>query len=176
MDYIYRPFELRRNGQFTIIADVREKTPWLFRSQWNLIKFDYSRLKKLYNADYTIQGGEDYIAIERKSVKDFIGTLSLEKTLQGSTRRNRFELELERMQGAVQNCYVIAEVPLSRILKTTGDISTVNKTLLLRAIVRLKRRYPKIKWEFYENREAAEARAFYLLVAAYKTLKKDGIL
>ncbi len=177
MDYIYYyPIVRKRNGLFEIVVDIREKKAWLFEKYWNLINFDYCKKTKSKTADYTIKGAEDYIAIERKSLKDFLGTLSLEKTKYGIRRRDRFELELERMQKAVQNCYVICEAPISRILQAgAGWKGQLAKALLLRAIVRLKRRYPKIKWEFYENRDAAEARAFYLLLSTYKTLRKKGL-
>ena len=180
------PLAVRRGIKFRILADEREKTPWTFARYWKRAPFDYCNCTRLVTADYTINAGENYIAIERKNVLDFLNTLSLRhaRRRQGQQRRkdtvvrlrDRFEVELERMQKTVQNCYVICEAPLSRILQAgTSWKGQLAKALLLRAIMRLKRRYPKIRWEFYENREAAEARAFYLLYSAYLTLQKDGV-
>lgn len=170
------PLAVQRGIKFRILADEREKIPWTFYRFWRRAPFDYCNNSRLLTADYTIKEGENYIGIERKSLKDILMTLSLQKVSEKLRRRDRFELELGRMQQGVQNCFVIVEAPLSRILQAgAGWKGQLNKALLLRAIMRLKKRYPKIKWEFYENREAAENRAFYLLYSAFLTLQKDGV-
>lgn len=69
-----------------VIVDSREQKGWSFRGQPSvtLIK------KKLETGDYSLEGYEDRVAIERKSLDDLIGTLT--------TGRQRFFAELERMR------------------------------------------------------------------------------
>lgn len=68
--------------QFTAIVDTREKTP-----------FDLSPLRvvrgKLDTGDYSIVGLTHHIAIERKSIDDFVACCGRE--------RDRFERELMRL-------------------------------------------------------------------------------
>lgn len=170
------PLAVQRGIKFRILADEREKLPWTFFRFWKRAPFDYCNKHRLLTSDYSIEGGQHYLAIERKSAVDLLSTLSLGLDINGKRKRDRFELELGRMQAGVQNCFVIVEAPLARILQAGAHWKgQLAKTLLLRAIVRLKRRYPKIKWEFYPDREAAEARAFYLLYSSFLTLQKDGV-
>lgn len=66
----------------TIIIDTREQRPWSFREDINII---YGTLK---TGDYALDG-DDSFAIERKSMDDFLGTIS--------SGWERFQREIERM-------------------------------------------------------------------------------
>lgn len=69
---------------FNIIADTREQQPWEFSSE----KIDQVISRKLDTGDYTVEGLEDKLCIERKkSVAE----------LAGNVTDDRFERELERM-------------------------------------------------------------------------------
>ena len=70
---------------FTILVDSREQTPWNFSSETDCERATLS------TGDYSIKGLEDYIAIERKVLEDFIGCCG--------KQRDRFKKELERMRG-----------------------------------------------------------------------------
>jgi ERCC4-type nuclease len=70
----------------TILVDTREQTPWTFDG----IKGISTRRHKLESGDYSIAGLESRIAIERKSLDDWIGTVL--------RQRQRFYRELDRLR------------------------------------------------------------------------------
>lgn len=77
---------------FTIIIDTREQKPFLFRGV-------DTEIKKLDTGDYSVSGLEDRICVERKTINDFVGTV---------TRGwSRFERELERMSKMESTCIVV---------------------------------------------------------------------
>ena len=71
------------NSEISIACDTREQKPYRF------VGFKTER-KTLKTADYSIVGLEDYVAIERKELGDFIGCIGRE--------RERFEREIERLK------------------------------------------------------------------------------
>lgn len=72
-------------NKFKIIKDTREKTGWKFRASANC---EGMEIKKLDTGDYSIEGFEHLVMIERKSIPDLWGTL-----LQ---RKKPFLKEMER--------------------------------------------------------------------------------
>ncbi len=72
-------------GEFRIIIDTREQTPWGFPPE---VPVEIGTLK---SGDYAL-AGDDSFAIERKSKGDFLGTIS--------TGWGRFCRELNRMDAA----------------------------------------------------------------------------
>ena len=84
--------------EYKIVVDTREQTPLWTK---NVI------IKKLDTGDYSIEGYEDKISLERKSLGDLFGTLG-----KGHTR---FKKELERalkldyfaiiIEGSYSSCY-----------------------------------------------------------------------
>lgn len=69
------------NG-FTIIVDTREQTPWAFSEP--------TIRATLKTGDYSAQGLEDVVAIERKSLPDLVSSLTW--------GRQRFMREVERLK------------------------------------------------------------------------------
>lgn len=63
-----------------ILIDTREQAPYSFETE--------SETATLPTGDYSLEGGKDLIAIERKSIDDLIGCLT--------SGRDRFERELHR--------------------------------------------------------------------------------
>ena len=80
----------------TLIIDTREQQPYTFD-----VSLCQSMRRKLDAGDYSIEGLEDRVAVERKSLDDFAGTLS------NSTRRKRFFAELQRMENYSHRCVVV---------------------------------------------------------------------
>lgn len=157
--------------EFIIKIDQREKKPW-FLLLAPKIKIRYARNT---TADYTIEGGEQEIAIERKTLVDILGTLSLAKDDAGNRKRDRFEKEIKRMQG-IRQTFIVVEAPLERVLQTGLAIKgQISKILLLRAIIRLKMKYPQTRWYFATNREQAEMIGFILLWRAYQRINKEAL-
>ncbi len=76
----------------TVIIDTREQLPYCF-------SFAPVRVEKLDAGDYSLAGFESEIAIERKSLQDFIGSIT--------SGRERFKRELERMAGHSVKCIIV---------------------------------------------------------------------
>jgi ERCC4-type nuclease len=69
-----------------VVIDTREKRPWSFPDE-----YVETRIGKLNAGDYALDG-DNAFAIERKSLDDFLGTIS--------TGWERFLREIGRMEGA----------------------------------------------------------------------------
>jgi len=83
---------------FTIIIDTREQTPWEFG-------FHNTAKHKLDTGDYSIQGFENIISIERKrSVSEFANNLS----------ESRFKDVLERLS-KIKHAYMVFEFNIDEI-------------------------------------------------------------
>jgi len=59
-----------------VVVDTREQTPWTFEGQ---VGISLVR-RKLTAGDYSVAGLEDRVAIERKSLDDWTGTVLRERT------------------------------------------------------------------------------------------------
>ena len=66
-----------------VVTDTREQLPYLFPGC-------RLSIRKLDAGDYSLEGYEDVISVERKSASDFFGSITQD--------RERFERELERLQ------------------------------------------------------------------------------
>ncbi len=85
---------------FTIVIDTREQEPYTFDCQ--------TLRRKLDAADYSVQGCEGLVAVERKSLKDFVHTVIHDL--------DRFRLELEKL-GENQAAVIVVEGCLDRLLR-----------------------------------------------------------
>lgn len=94
------------NSQITILQDTKEKIPWDFS-----IYADVKRQVRrgLKTGDYTVEGYEDRLCIERKRTT---GEISLNL----GSKYNQFKAEFDRMQDFEHRC-VICEFPLWLILQ-----------------------------------------------------------
>ena len=157
---------------FTIQIDYREKTPWLFEvARASGIPYRLV-MRKVNSGDYTFVGGDNVIAVERKSMADFMKTMSLSLDGSGKQLRYRFSLEIARLQ-KIQESYIIVEAPLQRVLQIgTALKGQIAKLLLLRAILRMKRLYPRTRWIFAPNREEAQQVAFFVLHRAWNRARQ----
>ena len=77
---------------FTIIVDSREQRPLVFPD-------DAIIVKALMSGDYSLDGFEHRIAIERKSINDLFSVIG--------NGRERFERELERLAKLERACIVV---------------------------------------------------------------------
>lgn len=73
-----------RMQDLTVVIDSREQNPWTFEEM-------KTELGTLAVADYSLRGMEQVIAIERKSLSDFVSCCGGE--------RDRFQRELDRLRG-----------------------------------------------------------------------------
>ena len=84
-----------------VIVDTRERAPWTFEAQEG-IRFSQGITtvrRKLESGDYSVDGLEDRVAIERKSLDDWVGTVMRE--------RSRFYRELDRLRAFEFRCVII---------------------------------------------------------------------
>lgn len=78
-----------------VIVDTREQVPWSFEHDPSI---SIAR-EKLDAGDYSVRGFEKRIAIERKSIDDWVGTVMRERT--------RFYRELELLREYEFRCVII---------------------------------------------------------------------
>ena len=87
------------NNDFTIIVDTREQQPWEFKE---FLKSS----TKLDTGDYSIEGMEHIVAIERKkTVSEFANNIT----------ESRFTDVIMRM-GSIKYCYLLLEFNLEDVL------------------------------------------------------------
>jgi DNA excision repair protein ERCC-4 len=85
---------------FALVCDTREQTPWDFPEDVRIVR------AALPAGDYAPVGGEQRCAIERKSLADYLASITGE--------RERFKRELERLKGYDFAC-VLVEAHLEEV-------------------------------------------------------------
>lgn len=78
-----------------VIVDTREQQPWSFEGQPGITTIR----RKLDAGDYSVEGLENRVAIERKSLNDWVNTVMRSRT--------RFYKELDRLRGYDFRCVII---------------------------------------------------------------------
>lgn len=156
-------------NDFTILEDTRERKPWSF------VFFGVEQVrKKVDTGDYTIEGYEEDITIDRKrSIDELYMNLFAEYP--------RFKREMERMEG--MDAYVVCEFPYQHVLDFPADMPKVwcakakkKMPLKLRfgvdaVIQRLETLQERhgVKFLFYEDRTEAKNAAFKILKDFYES-------
>lgn len=105
----------------TIIIDTREQTPFLFPGQRTL-------KRKLKYGDYALQGLISFLVIERKSLPDLFGTISIRKNFE------RFKRELEGLR-KVRFAFILIEGTSTDVLNGFS-YSNANGGLLMDKLFR----------------------------------------
>ncbi|MCC5829276.1 MAG: ERCC4 domain-containing protein [Phycisphaeraceae bacterium] len=103
---------------FTIVIDTREQHPYTFGCA--------TQRHKLEAGDYSVLGKENRIAVERKSLADFVHTVIHDAP--------RFRTELEKL-AALEFACVAVEADLDDVLRglRQGDLRLVTPTAVLGA-------------------------------------------
>lgn len=112
------------------------------------------------NGDYSVDGFEGRVHVERKSMNDAHGTI-----LSYGDRQRRFERELENLS-TIESSAVVVECSLGRLIaetpshgkKTTGE----NKRIIHRRLIGWMQDY-SVPWFFCDSREFAEITTFRFL-------------
>lgn len=151
---------------FTIVIDQREQAPFGFygikssAAQGSLPLAIPTDRTLLATGDYSIAGLEAFVTVERKSVQDFVGTLT--------AGRERFEAELERAS-RMEYAAVVIEGGWSEIHRHINESADRpgRKPIPIRSIVgsvvAWQQRYPSIHWWPCADRRMAEAITFRIL-------------
>jgi DNA excision repair protein ERCC-4 len=97
------PFSLSDRGPATIVIDTREQEPYSFDP-----RFTMPVRRALPAGDYSVEGLETLVAVERKTLDDFISTVI--------HCRKRFREELRTLAGYSAAC-VVVEAGLADVLQ-----------------------------------------------------------
>jgi DNA excision repair protein ERCC-4 len=90
---------MKKKDELTIIIDTREQRPYIFYPT-------PVKIQTLKTGDYSVLGMEDIVSVERKSLDDFIASISWQ--------RERFRREMERLS-ALPFSAVVIEAKISDI-------------------------------------------------------------
>lgn len=168
---------------FTIVVDTREQYPYHFTG----FTADYEQKPRdakelvvpliieterrgLKTGDYSIDGLEDFVTIERKELADLFQTLTWE--------RKRFERELIRMS-EMDFAAVVIEASWGSIINgpprdiAAEDAKKLSKTVY-RSVIALQQRFPNVHWWDCPTRSFAERTTFRILERYYRDFK-DGL-
>ena len=123
---------------FTVIQDTREQTPWTFQG----LKCDSPyqdrdlivpvKVQGLRTGDYSIEGMEQKICLERKSLADLYSTLG--------QHRSRFKAEFERM-AEFEYAGLIIEADWLQICAAPPERSKLKPKCVLRTLLAWEQRY-----------------------------------
>jgi len=157
---------------FTVIVDTREQAPFAFadiladKPKQNA---DGSRRiavpvawRALKAGDYSIEGWEDRIAIERKSPADLFGTLG--------ARRSQFEREHERLAEIIASggwAAVVIESNWTEMLRHPPEHSRLKPKTAFRTSISWARRY-RVPWVTCDSRPLAEVWTYRALESFWK--------
>ena len=153
-----KPIEGPVVAPFAVVIDTREQHPYTFEditAGGRPVEVT-TILAGLRSGDYSIQGHEDAIAVERKSLQDLYGTLT--------AGRDRFERELERL-GEMRFSAVVIEASWGEIAKPPMFATKVSPASIVGTIHAWQQRSPT-RWITADNRRLAE-RATYDVLRRY---------
>lgn len=154
---------------FTVVVDTREQNPWVFEGLTQRYQgIEYSLQVKtvrkgLTSGDYSIEGLENTIAIERKSIADLVSTIA--------HNRERFVSELERLNSFTYSA-VIVEGEWKSVLEYCYTNSGYNPTSLDNSIHAWMQRYHIPHWIFRPTRATAVKTAYKVLDRFNRELQK----
>lgn len=153
-----------------IIVDTREQTPWGFggftvRQKGQDIPVEICTVsRRLKTGDYSLEGYEDRIAIERKTVKDIVQTIT--------HHRDRFVRELERGD-ELEQFVVIIEGEWLDMLQYCGQETGMNPVSLDNSIIAYQLRYKAI-WLWRPTVFTAAKTAWKIFDRFHRDLEKEA--
>lgn len=156
-----------RMNPFSVVIDSREQLPYRFSGlradarHKNKPLLVQTVTKTLGSGDYSIEGLEHEIAVERKSLADLFGTLG--------SGRERFSRELERLS-KMNHAAVVIEASWHEILnpRSNGVQSELNPKTIFRSVVAWSQEFPTIHWWPMCDRLHAESATFRILERYWK--------
>ncbi len=143
-----------------IIRDSREQSPFHFEDgRYEGVEVIEGTLT---TGDYSIAGLESRVAVERKSLADFIGSIS--------TGRERFERELTRARG-LDAFMVVIEAPFSDLV--AGNYrSRMDAKAATQTTYSFMARY-RCAFHFAQSRAWAEYAAYHFLRHYARQVKRE---
>lgn len=150
----------------TILVDTREQTPWEFENVYfhGEKRTFPTRRATLKSGDYTLEGLESFAAIERKSLTDFLSSIT--------RGRDRFKREMERLAD-FRSKAIIVEQPLDDAFNAREFGSLVNPDSIAGTIASWGARYG-IQFLFCRNRASAQFVALHFLNQAKRLFEEEN--
>lgn len=150
----------------TILVDTREQTPWEFENVYfhGEKRTFPTRRATLKSGDYTLEGLESFAAIERKSLTDFLSSIT--------RGRYRFKREMERLAD-FRSKAIIVEQPLDDAFNAREFGSLVNPDSIAGTIASWGARYG-IQFLFCRNRASAQFVALHFLNQAKRLFEEEN--
>lgn len=154
---------------FVVAIDQREKVPFRFTGLRADAKHNRRPLivptefVHLATGDYSIQGHEGNVTIERKSLADLYGTLG--------QHRERFEREHERL-ACFHRAIIVVEAGWFDAMKFPPEHSRLNPKTIFRTAISWYVRYG-VPWIMAEDRRLAEIYTFRFLEKYWKEFCND---
>ena len=155
---------------FTVLVDSREQAPYAFESIPATGIHQYvvpTRVVGIPSGDYSIDGMQHLIAIERKSLEDLYGTLG--------AGRERFEREVERLN-EMQFAAIVIEADVRELWRPSEFrsqwVSQLNPRSVEGTVIAWSIRWPHVHWWTMGSRRAAELRTFATLKRFWEERQK----
>jgi ERCC4-type nuclease len=137
-------------ARLRVVIDTREQRPWTFEPR----QVDVVR-RALPAGDYSIEGLEDRLAIERKNLGDYVSTVTRDWL--------RFRKELNRLSGYDVAC-VVVEATVDQVFRHEYESEALPNSVLGRAnAIFLDHGIPVFWWS--DRRTAADMAHRFLLLA-----------
>lgn len=138
---------------YSVVIDTREQHPFAFQNHNSDAKDGRRPLivptvrACLQSGDYSIQGFEQRVAVERKSLVDLFGSLG--------SGRERFEREIQRLS-VFDFAAVVVEGDWGAVLSSPPPQSELRPKTVFRTVVDWQQDYPRVHWWFCSTRGFAE--------------------
>ncbi len=155
---------------YSIIIDTREQSAFGFRD----IKADRkegggplvlkTKRKALKTGDYSIEGIDDRVAVERKSLEDLFGCVGSD--------RDRFERQLDRLN-KLETAALVVEADWNRIFKGCERSKLPPKAVFRSVIAWQQDYFPKVHWWMMPGKRSAEIVTFRILDRFWKSHIED---
>lgn len=144
-----------------VISDTREQAPFHFLNidPWSVVPIHHAALA---TGDYSLRGFESDLTIERKSIPDFLSSITAE--------RERFEREFERMS-RLKFSAVVVEGELSEVLEHSRAKTRIRTDSILGTIDSWRLRYG-VHWVFCMGRRHAEINTLTILYQFWRNAQK----
>lgn len=138
---------------YVVVVDSREQAPYVFSG----LRADAASGRRpllvrtvtrgLPAGDYSLEGWEAGVAVERKSLSDLFNTLG--------QARARFQRELDRL-ASYTYAAVVVEAEWSTVLSSPPPRSQLNPKTVFRSVIAWQQRAPTIHWWFVAGRKMGE--------------------
>lgn len=154
------------NSDFTIIIDTREQKPWAFNHQ-------ATASHKLDTGDYSIEGLENLLAIERKrNVAEFANNITEKRFVDVVDRLSKMKYSFVLLEFDLED---VLKYPIgSDIPKRLWDKLRVSPSFILKNILDLQI-YHNIKVIFCGNPSNAEKLALSIMNRIVKTERNNNV-